>query len=166
MPRGVKRKKSGRVGRPSHLASASTIELKRELERRQGMVQELARQRDALIAEVQELESIFGSSAGSGISNGRRTRWTSGRARRGRPALNQTGPRRGRRGRGPNAKSLVSTLQSTLAGTTMAVSDITEAVRKAGYHSKSANFRNIVNQALLTNPDVFKKVARGQYTAR
>jgi hypothetical protein len=48
----------------------------------------------------------------------------------------------------------------------MSVTDVAEAVKQAGYKTTSSNFRVIVNQALLANPKVFRKVARGEYTAR
>jgi hypothetical protein len=48
----------------------------------------------------------------------------------------------------------------------MSVSDVADAVKKAGYQTTSSNFRVIVNQALLANPKIFRKVARGEYTAR
>ncbi|MCI0675916.1 MAG: hypothetical protein L0Y42_09110 [Phycisphaerales bacterium] len=158
MPRGRARKKSGRRGRPTLLSSVSIVELKRELDRRQGRLIELKQQHEALTTELRELEEVFGISAEA--ANGR---WGK-RTWRGRARVARGSGRRA--GRGRNANSLVSTLQSTLAGSTMSVSDAAEKVRKDGYHTKSANFRTIVNQALLSHPDVFKKVARGQYTAR
>src|SRR5262245_29360142 len=39
--------------------------------------------------------------------------------------------------------------------------DLADAVQKAGYKTNSSNFRVIVNQALLANRKLFKKVARG-----
>lgn len=57
-------------------------------------------------------------------------------------------------------------LEQVLAGATMSVSEAVDAVQRAGYKTKSENFRTIVNQALLANKDRFRKVARGQYTAR
>ena len=53
-----------------------------------------------------------------------------------------------------------------ISGRTLSVSELAEAVQSAGYKTSSANFRTIVNQALLANPKAFKKIARGQYTAR
>ena len=44
--------------------------------------------------------------------------------------------------------------------------DVLEAVQKAGYKTVSKTFRTIVNQALIANGKVFRKVSRGQYTAR
>ena len=72
----------------------------------------------------------------------------------------------GRRGRGRNAANLVDSLASVIAGKTLSVSELADAVQTAGYKTSSANFRTIVNQALLANPKTFKKVARGQYTGR
>lgn len=47
----------------------------------------------------------------------------------------------------------------------MDVTSIAEQVQKAGYQTSSPNFRTIVNQALISSGR-FKRVARGQYTAK
>ena len=41
-----------------------------------------------------------------------------------------------------------------------------DAVKKSGYKSKSKNFRTLVALALLSHKKLFKRVARGQYTAK
>jgi hypothetical protein len=69
-------------------------------------------------------------------------------------------------GRGARSGSLADVLQSVLKNKTMSVSEAASAAKRAGYKTKSANFSTIVNQTLLANPRVFKKVARGQYTAK
>lgn len=72
-----------------------------------------------------------------------------------------------RRGRRPkNTMSLVEALHKTLAGKVMSVVEIVPAVQADGYKTTSANFRTIVNQTLISNPDKFRKVARGQYTSK
>jgi hypothetical protein len=70
----------------------------------------------------------------------------------------------GRRAR--NEMNLVDALSLTLKGKTMGVSEVADAVQRDGYKTTSPNFRTIVNQALLSNSKVFKKVSRGQYTAK
>jgi len=65
-----------------------------------------------------------------------------------------------------NEMNLVDSLAKTLKGKTMSVTDAAEAVQKQGYMTTAANFRTIVNQALIRETGVFKKVSRGQYTAR
>ncbi len=77
------------------------------------------------------------------------------------------GARRNRgSGRPRNKVNLADALRKLLTNKTKSVSEAAAAVRKAGYKTKSANFRLIVNQALLANRKLFKKVARGQYTAK
>ena len=44
----------------------------------------------------------------------------------------------------------------------MTVAEAAEAVREAGYASSAANFKLIVNAALLKPP--FRRVERGRYT--
>ena len=158
MPRGTKRAGGRRRGRPSMLASAPTAELRKELERRQAMLQEIVQQRDALNAELTELQGLFGGESKI-IINGKPRRGP------GRPP-GQRAPVGSRRGRGGNKTNLVTALRDVLTGKTLSVSEVSDAVQKAGYKTTSPNFRTIVNQALISNPSVFKKVARGQYTAR
>jgi hypothetical protein len=45
------------------------------------------------------------------------------------------------------------------------VTQVAAAVQKAGYKTFAANFRTIVNQTLIKNRKIFKKISRGQYTA-
>ena len=69
-------------------------------------------------------------------------------------------------GRGGNKQSLPTLLHSLLRGKTMSVADMTDAAKRAGHKSKSKNFRTIVSLALLNHKPMFKRVSRGQYTAR
>lgn len=172
MPRGTM--KMARRGRPSALAMLSVSDLMREVERRRNVLSDLLNQRAqlesdmaALDAEIGELESLTGGGGGRG--RGRR---------RGRPP-GRRGPAPGhrraakggkapgtRRGRGSNEQSLVSALHGLLRGKTLGVAEMSDAVKKAGYKTSSPNFRTIVNAALITNPDKFKRIARGQYTSK
>jgi hypothetical protein len=162
MPRGKRRGRAGRRGRPSLLSSIATADLQQELERRKGMLDDLVRQRDALNAE---LEALGGSAGGeNGSMQRRRPGRPAGSGRRGpgRPP----GARSSGRGRPRKEGGLVSTLHQVLSGNSMSVSDVADAVKKAGYKTKSPNFRTIVNQALLANKNLFRKVDRGVYTAK
>lgn len=177
MPRGSQRK-GGRRGRPTMLASTPTAELRRELERRQSMLHDIIRQRDALNAELEELQGAAGGMPAAPARRGpgrppgpgrRRGRPPGVKARRGpgRPPGAATGaPRRGRPPGKGNKTNLATALRGVLSGKTMSVAEVSDAVQKAGYKTSSPNFRTIVNQALISNPSAFKKVARGQYTAR
>jgi hypothetical protein len=73
----------------------------------------------------------------------------------------------GKRGgaRGKNAKSLVATLEEILSKSSkpVAVGDIVERVKAAGYHSTSANFRGLVNQTLIKENKRFASAGRGLY---
>lgn len=169
MPRRKKRTGAGRRGRPSALSAISTSDLQRELERRQDQLQDLVRRRDELSAELSAIENEI-AQLQPGASNGVAPAAAPARGRRGRPrkkAATAAARPSGGRGRRPrNATSLVEALREVLTGNTYSVTEAAEAVQKAGYQTTSPNFRTIVNQALLANPKVFKKVARGQYTAR
>jgi hypothetical protein len=159
MPRTKKRR-----GRPSTVSRLSVADLMREVERRRGMAGELRsrqegieRQLQAVNNEIAELEAL-GSANDHAPGLGR-----------GRPKGSGRGKRRGARagkGRGGNEKSLPALLHGLLRGKTMSVPDMAEAAKKAGHKSKSKNFRTIVSLALLNNKNMFKRVSRGQYTAR
>jgi hypothetical protein len=155
------RQKAVRRGRRSSLSSVSTAALQAELARR---LTTLAEQRDRLVAELEALDQELGAidTGASSPAPARRKRGRppgsgrAGRKRAGRPA------RSGRR----NKANLVDSLHALLQNRTLNVTEISNAVQKAGYKTKSPNFRTIVNQTLINNPKMFKRVARGQYTAK
>ena len=143
-------------------ARLSTADLREELRRRESG---LAKERDALLAQLAEIESQMGG----GRRGPGRPRGSGGRGP-GRPRGSGRGPGRprGRRGGGARARNdsaLVPSLKALLSGTTMGVTEATEAVQKAGYKTTSPNFRTIVNQALIAS-GAFKRVSRGKYTAK
>jgi len=131
----------------------STDELQAELDRRERAAVRLAAKRDKLLAQVAEIDeelASFGYEAVNGRGTGSRSRSHAG----------------GGRKRPKNDMSLVDALQKAMGSKTMGVTEAAEAAQKVGYKSSSANFRNIVNQTLLKNSDVFKKVGRGQYAVK
>lgn len=155
------RKKTAGRGRPrggSKLSGASTEQLMAELDRRRSTLQD---ERDQIVARLEEIDSELGGFGGGSASAPKKR--GPGRPRAaGRP----TGRKAGRRGRPPSGNSLADALHKLLHGVTMGVSEAADAVKKAGYKTKSDNFRTIVNQALISNPKRFRKVARGQYTSK
>lgn len=157
-----KKKKTTRKKRGTRaLTSLSTADLQAELERRESQRDGLERERDALVQQLEAVEAELSALGGAGPR-----RRGPGRPRKvGGPRPAAQGRRRsGRRAR--NATNLVDALKKTLTGKTLSVTEATEQVQKEGYKTTSANFRTIVNQALTANRNVFKKVARGQYTAK
>lgn len=136
------RKKTKRGGTSPKAAAAplealTTAQLQAEIRRRQSGVQRLQRRREQLLKKLAEVEA----------------------------QIAETGPAAGST-RARNSKSLAKTLQEVMKGKTMGVTEAADAVRKAGYVSSSVNFRSMVNQALLNNKGMFKKVDRGQYTTK
>lgn len=119
----------------------SINDLQAELRRREALVSRLRRQHARHLERAAKVEAQIRSLGG--VSGGR-----GGRIR----------PR--------NDMNLVDALAKTLQGTTLSVTELAEAVQKNGYQTTSPNFRTIVNQALIKFPSRFKKVARGQYTAK
>jgi hypothetical protein len=126
------------------LAGASVGDLRKELARRARRVGGLERKRDRLLAKVNALNAQIAEFGG---------------ATRGLMAAvsGRTRPR--------NEANLVESLKKVLTDKVMSVTDVAEAVQKAGYATTSPNFRTIVNQALIASGK-FKRVGRGQYTAK
>lgn len=185
MPRRKKKRNTTKVGatarkagRPSTLQSVSLEALEAELRRREDEVASLHEQRNQLVAQLEELDRQILNQGGSRTmlkrrgrpaKTGRRGR-PAGTGRRGRPpksaaAKASTGAG-GRRKRPRNRKPLVEVLGEVLEGRTLSVSEAAEAAKSAGYKTTSKTFNTIVNQALLTNTDKFRKVGRGQYTGK
>lgn len=104
----------------------------------------LERRRDRVLAKLAALERKIEEHGGSAAAGG--------------------GGRRGG-ARPKNSMNLAQALAGVLKGRTMSVTDVAQAVQRAGYKTSSANFRTIVNQTLIKS-DKFKKVSRGQYTAK
>ncbi len=129
------------------LASLSASALQAELKRRLDTLQA---HRESLMDEINRLDleiASFDSTTGS-RRNGGRTR--SGSVRR----------------RPQNSTNLVQALAKLLDDRTLSVTEMSEEVQRAGYRTSSQNFRTIVNQTLINNKKLFKRVSRGKYTAR
>ena len=131
------------------LNKLTTDDLQAELKRRERAARQLATRREKLVAQIDEIDAELASFGYEVTDAPRGRRGSSGRGSR---------PR--------NEMSLVEALAKALKGKTMGVSEAADAAAALGYKSTSANFRNIVNQTLLKHPDHFKKVERGQYTAK
>lgn len=134
---------AGATGKP--LETVSTARLAEELKRRERDLSRLESRREKVAAQLAELDDQIAALAGAG----------------GYGATARGGVRR----RPRNDKPLADALVAVLTGATMGVSEVAEAVQKAGYRTSSPNFRTIVNQTLLRDKRI-KKIARGQYTAK
>lgn len=78
----------------------------------------------------------------------------------------RSGPHeRGRRRRAVNPIPLPDALKKVLTGKTMSVQGAADAVQADGYKTYSSNFKIMVNMVLTKYPKMFKRVARGRYTA-
>lgn len=121
----------------------SVADLQREIARRQRSVGTLERRRAKLLKKLSALEAQIAAYGGSVKGTGR--------------AAGGTRPK--------NELSLVDALAKALKGKTMSVVEAGEAVKKAGYKTNAANFRTMVNIALIKSGK-FKRMERGQYTAK
>ena len=103
-----------------------------------------------------QLKAIDREITGYGSSGGRPMTSAAVRRQRGVP-----------RGRRPRDKmNLVDALKKVLARRTLLVSEACVAVQEIGYQTRSANFRTIVNQALIANRAIFTRVSRGRYAVK
>jgi hypothetical protein len=129
----------------------SLAQLERLVRTRRTEMTRLTRQRDKLQKRLDDLNDRISEIAGgpgfAGAMVGRSAGGGGGRAR--------------------NEMSLQDAIHQVLskASAPMAVGDIMEKVRAAGYRSNSANFRGIVNQTLIKDKR-FTSAARGMYQLR
>lgn len=120
------------------LSKLSTQDIHAELRRRERGVGKLHRQRDRLVEKLAKLDAQLlemGAAAGS------------------------------TRRRAKNSSTLLEALEKVLSNAIMGVTEVAEAVQKAGYRTTSPNFRTIVNQTLIKDKR-FKRVGRGKYTVK
>src|ERR1051325_6698972 len=113
------------MARKSGLSSMTYQELQRELRRRERSVSTLHRRRSRLAARLEALDARIREMGGSGNGTGR-----GGGGRRAR-----------------NESTLPEALHKVLTGKTMRVTEVAEAVQKAGYKTNSRTFRVQVNIA-------------------
>jgi len=134
-------KKKPSKSKPSPIKDLSLSQLQAELNVRHRKLNKLKGRREKLYEQIAEIDAEL-SSFGALGSTGAVLR------------------------RPKNAMNLVDSIAVLLDGKTMSVTDISELVIKRGYKTTAANFRTIVNQALIRETNIFKKISRGQYTAR
>ncbi len=133
------------------LRGVSVDALRKEIERRESKLDALEAQRDQLLGELETVEREI-----SGITGSARA------IRSARAGVIPPGRKRAR-----NVMNLAEAMKKVLQGKTMSVTEIAEAVQRAGYKTTSAgNFRTIVNQTLIKEKKDFKRISRGQYTAK
>jgi hypothetical protein len=137
------------MARPPNLARLSIDDLHQELRRRQRASGPLRRKREKLLAKLTEIERQIQELGGDLDA----------------PRRGVRGTVRGRR-RAVNEVPLPEALHKVLNGKTMGIAEACEAVQKAGFQTHSKNFRVMVNIALTKYPKLFKRVSRGQYTAK
>lgn len=140
------------MARPSALSKHSIEDLHAEIERRQRAVGPLEVRRQKLLAQVAVLDAEIGAAGGT----------PSRSAMSDKPER----PRASIRRRAVNEVSLPAALHAAMKGKTLTVGEAADAVAAAGYKSFSRNFKVMVNMILTKHPKLFKRVARGQYTAR
>jgi hypothetical protein len=122
------------------ITNLSIAELNREISRRRRSLPALQRRREKLLTKLATVDSMIADLGGPG------------------------GGVRRAGARGSNDATLADYLKRALTNNTMGVTEVAEAVKKLGYNTNSPNFRTIVNAALMSKKNGFKRVSRGQYT--
>jgi hypothetical protein len=127
------------------LAHLSVDDLKKEISRRQKALSKLIAKRDALNCQITGLESL-------GVAMPPAAKLRKGR-RAGRRAMWPPRP-------GSLRSALVETLTSKGK---LSVAEAAEAVREAGYKSRSKNFQKVVG-ITLSQGRRFRRIGRGVYS--
>jgi hypothetical protein len=136
------------------LARVSLLQLKAELARRQKTLPKLARRRAKLVKALAAIDQQIAAACGEKAP-----------ARGGRIARLGARGRKRRSGRPPRPGSLKATILAAMgAKKALSVPEAVQAAIDGGYKSQSKNFRLLVNQTLLNEPE-FRKVSRGKYAA-
>ena len=132
----------------TNLANASIEELRMELIKRQKQLPRLEQQRAKLLKKLAEIDKRI---AALNASTGKTTNSASAKI----PAARAVNPR-------PLTSYIVDALNDAKEG--MRITDIAEAVSKAGYVSNSKDFYSVVAMALRN--DKFVKTSRGVYSLK
>lgn len=128
----------------SPLAGLSTAQIQAELRNREKKLTKVRRQFNAAVAKASRLEAQM-RELGADLPASR-------------------GGRTGTRAR--NSVPLHTALHNLLKGKTMGAAEAAEALLESGFRTTARTFRTMVNIALIKNKNLFKRVARGQYTSK
>lgn len=140
------------MSKKRNISRIPTVELLRELDRRRAMAGKYEARRAGLAEELARIDAEIAALEASRTSFHAVPRHVNRSA--------------GARTRSANQQPLNTALHNLLKGRTMSVTEAAEAVQRTGYQSNAANFQKIVNLTLLKRKDLFKRVGRGQYTAK
>ena len=125
------------------LANVPSVELQKEIERRQRLLPKLIAERDALSCQIAELQCLTQAMPEQPAKQ---------KALRPCPAGNKM--------------SLADTLAKFMKGKRkVTIGEAAEGAIAAGYETKSRNFRDVVKHALRTDKR-FTRVSRGQFALK
>ncbi|MCY2926831.1 MAG: hypothetical protein NT031_15625 [Planctomycetota bacterium] len=143
------------MARQSKMASLTTKQLKAELARRQKRVPKLLKMQAKLEQRLEAIYAQIADVSGDAVPAGTLVKKAKGLAPKRKAS--RTPPREG---------SLKWHLVKALAGKKgLSIAEAIAAVSASGYKSQSRDFRLLVNQTLLNEPE-FKKVKRGTFTVK
>jgi septal ring factor EnvC (AmiA/AmiB activator) len=143
----------------ANASNMSLAELEAMLKDQKKRLEELKKKQAALQKDLdgvtQEIAVLEGKGKGSG--------------RRGRPAgSTSTGKKTVRRRRAKNAKPLKGYVRDALAGSKkgLTLQEVLDSVKKAGYKSKSKNFKNVLYQCLYHTKEFVLDSKKGTYSVK
>lgn len=143
------------MARTSGLANLTMKQLAAELARRQKALPSLLKKKATLEKQLAAVNGQIADVSGEAAPAGSITKGAKGLA-----------ARRKASGTPPREGSLKWHLVKALAGTRgLGIAEAVAAVAASGYKSQSKDFRLLVNQTLLNDPE-FKKVKRGVFTVK
>lgn len=136
----------------------SLAELQTMLDEQKGRLADLKKKQTELQKELDEVNQEISVLEGKG----------KGKGRRGRPAGSGGKKKKVRRRRAKNKKPLkdfvTEVLESNKKGLTL--QQVMDKVQKAGYKSKSKNFKNVLYQCLYHNDQFVLDSDKGVYTLK
>jgi len=137
-------------------SNMSLAELEAILEKKQSRLDELKKKQSRLEKELDGVNQEIATLEGKG------------KGRRGRPAGSTNKKKTVRRRRAKNAKPLKGHVEEILADNKkgLTLQQIVDKVKKAGYKSKSKDFKNVVYQCLYHTEEFVLDKAKGTYTLK
>lgn len=156
-------------------AVLTVAELEQLLDSRRSELATLKEKREALANQIADLDEQIAAATGTGGGRKKvkRVKRKKSAKRAAKKAVRKTARKvkktrpTTRRKRAKNSAPLSTFVEQALAGNKkgLTVQQIVDAVKKAGYKSKSANFNTVVYQQLYHSKKI-KKAGRGMYALK
>ena len=139
-------------------SNMSLAELEARLKEQKSRLDDLKKKHASLEKELEGVNQDIAALEGKGKTKGRR----------GRPAGSKNKKKTVRRRRAKNAKPLKGYVTDVLTDNKkgLTLQQVMDKVQKAGYKSKSKNFKNVLYQCLYHTKDFVLDSKKGTYTLK